>query len=282
MRKATLCVTLLLLASLHAVAQDRSTPEATVRSFLAAFGQGDLKQAAACVKGVKTSPADLEDLSQMVKKDPAEFTLTDAKTTLNGTSATVTGHVSAKSKREAKAQTISTQVNLTSAGGTWQIVPDATKARDDKNPDLVNALAYMLTDARTMMLQAHDSAEATVCLSNVKQLCTGALMFLEDYNEVFKLKAATYQKSLLPYVKNETLLFKCPADKSGNASYAFNAYLAGVALAKIRTPATMVLIYEGANGKLNFRHGGRAAVGFADGHAKLVNAVGAKQLRWKP
>ena len=42
------------------------------------------------------------------------------------------------------------------------------------------------------------------------------------------------------------------------------------------------MIYEGKNGKLDFRHEGKATVGFADGHAKLIDAQGAKKLRWKP
>ena len=42
------------------------------------------------------------------------------------------------------------------------------------------------------------------------------------------------------------------------------------------------MIYEGANGKLVFRHDGKACIGFADGHAKLVTAEGAKKLRWTP
>ena len=47
-------------------------------------------------------------------------------------------------------------------------------------------------------------------------------------------------------------------------------------------PAETVMIYEGKNGKLDFRHNGRATVGFADGHVKLTDAEGAKKLRWKP
>jgi prepilin-type processing-associated H-X9-DG protein len=85
----------------------------------------------------------------------------------------------------------------------------------------------------------------------------------------------------MPYIKNESI-FKCPSDASGAVSYSFNANLAGVKLAKVSAPAETVMIYEGKNGKLDFRHEGKAAVGFADGHAKLVNAEGAKKLHWRP
>jgi len=113
----------------------------------------------------------------------------------------------------------------------------------------------------------------------VKQICTAALMFLQDFDEVFRLKAETYKKSLMPYVKNEAI-FKCPAE--GGGSYSFNANLAGVRLSKVPKPGETVMIYEGRGGRLDYRHDGRAAVGLADGHAKLVNAEGAKKLRWKP
>jgi prepilin-type processing-associated H-X9-DG protein len=109
----------------------------------------------------------------------------------------------------------------------------------------------------------------------------GLMMFAQDWDEVFKLKAATYDKSVFPYVKN-TAIFKCPSDESGKVSYSFNAALAGVNLSRVKLPAQTVLIYEGINGKLNFRHAGKAMVGFADGHCKLLTAAEAKKLRWKP
>ena len=279
LRKVTFCFTLCLLSCLRGGAQDRSTPEATVRSFMTAFGRGDMKQAAACVKGVQLSGAALDALAQQIQKDPASITLSNAKTTLNGTSANVTGQVSIKSGKSDKAQTFTTEVNLASSEGMWQIVPDAARARRDDS-DLVNALAYALTDA-TVFTKARDAARATVCLSNMKQICLGAMMLAQDYDEKFKLKAEAYKKSLMPYVKREDI-FKCPADSGSGASYSFNASLAGVSLARIAAPAQTVLLYEGKNGKLDFRHDGKAAVGFADGHAKLVSAEDAKKLRWKP
>jgi len=51
---------------------------------------------------------------------------------------------------------------------------------------------------------------------------------------------------------------------------------------KFTQPQITVLFYEGANGKLNFRHNGKAAVAFADCHVKLIDAAAAKDLRWKP
>ena len=280
LRKFAFSFAICLLACARTGAQDRSTPEATVRSFLAAFESADMKQGASCVKGAQINEAALDVLARQIKKDPVTFTLSNVKTTLNKTLAIVTGQVSVTPRKSEKAQTYATDVNLASLGGTWQIVPDAAKAQRDTNPDVVNALAYMLTDSK-VFYRARDTARGVSCLSNMKQICLGALMLSQDSDEKFKLKAETYTKSLKPYVKNESL-FECPADTGSGISYAFNGNLAGVSLAKIQAPAQTVLIYEGKNGKLDFRHDGKATVGFADGHAKLVNAEGAKKLRWKP
>jgi len=281
MLRNVLCsLTLCLLLCLRAAAQDRSTPEAAVRTFLAAFSSGDLKQAVTCVKGAQISGANLDALEKQVKKDPATFTLTDPKTTVNGMSATVTGQVSIKSARAEKAEEFMTEVTLVQSGETWLIVPDEAKARRETKPDLVNGLAYILAEPKALTI-ARDSARAVSCLSNMKQLCLGAIMFSQDWDEKFKLKAESYKKSIMPYVKNEGI-FKCPSDSGAGSSYSFNANLAGISLAKIHAPAETVLLYEGKNGKLDFRHGGKAAVGFADGHAKLLDAAAAKKLRWKP
>ena len=41
--------------------------------------------------------------------------------------------------------------------------------------------------------QAREKARSAACLSNVKQLCLGAIMLAQDENESFKLKAETYK-----------------------------------------------------------------------------------------
>jgi len=280
LRKIAFSFTLILLACLRVAAQDRSTPEATVQSFLTQLGNGHLKEAAACVKGVKMDAAGLDAFAQQVKKDPATLTLSGAKATITGTTANVTGKVTVKAASQPKSDTFDTDVNLVSADGGWQIVPRSPKELKKGNDDIVNLIAYSLTDP-TLFGKARDSARAVSCLSNVKQISLGAMMFVQDWDEAFKLKAGSYKKSLMPYIKNEAI-FKCPSDSSGAISYSFNANLAGVKMAKVHAPAQTVMIYEGKNGKLDFRHEGKAAVGLADGHAKLVDAAEAKKLRWTP
>jgi prepilin-type processing-associated H-X9-DG protein len=51
-------------------------------------------------------------------------------------------------------------------------------------------------------------------------------------------------------------------------------------LSAVASPAKTVMIYEGKAGKLDYRHNGRAVVGFMDGHCKLINADEAAGLIW--
>jgi prepilin-type processing-associated H-X9-DG protein len=79
-------------------------------------------------------------------------------------------------------------------------------------------------------------------------------------------------------------LFHCPADKSDAGSYSFNRNLEGMTqqdVDRLANPRRTVLLYEGKNGRLDFRHNGRATVSFTDGSARLVDRQQAKSLRWK-
>lgn len=128
---------------------------------------------------------------------------------------------------------------------------------------------------------ARSRERQVACISNVKLVALAALMLNQDRKEKFALKAASYKKSLMPYTKNKQI-FHCPEDKSGAVSYSFNRNLEGISLYKIDKPAETVMIYEGKNQKLAFRHNGGANVGFVDGHVKWIPKEKAKTLRWKP
>jgi prepilin-type processing-associated H-X9-DG protein len=279
LRKLAISVSLPLISLSASFAQDRSTPEATVRSFLSAFEQGDVRKAAVCVKGVKMSIQAQDVLGKEIKQNPVTFTVSNVKASITGSSATVTADATMKPLRESNELKVTTQLNLISENSVWLIVPDEARAKQQR-PDMINAVAWVLTDA-TAFARANDAAHSATCLSNLKQIGLAALMFLQDHNETYKLKAATYKNSLNPYIKNPSV-FKCPSDASASTSYAFNASLVGVYIGKVKHPELTVVMYEGKNGTLNFRHNGKAAIGFADGHVKLVDASEAKKLRWKP
>ena len=70
----------------------------------------------------------------------------------------------------------------------------------------------------------------------------------------------------------------------GGLSLQLNPKLAGVSFTAVKNPAKTVLVYEGAPGAPLYSHGGKAALGFADGHAQMMDArtVQAQQLHWEP
>lgn len=276
-----------------AAGPDLSTPEQTVRSFVKALFSGRIKSAMMCVSGVAIDPrldameADIQKQNGG-KEDPNALKIETTSAEVNGDSATVTAKYAGLKEPGMQSEE---KIPLKHEAAGWKIVPlpkaevrELQKALDSKQPGAsappVRLMASMISDTETLF-RARQAALTTSCLSNIKQVSIGALMFLQDYDEKFKLQAATYRSKLMPYIKNERI-FHCPSDPTQGVSYSFNANLQGIAMAKIKSPAKTVMIYEGKAGKLDFRHDGRASVGFADGHAKLVNKQEAASLRWMP
>ena len=75
--------------------------------------------------------------------------------------------------------------------------------------------------------RARDKAVAASCLSNVKQIGLGFLMYAQDYDETFSKSCriyvptdgywqTTWEEALMPYVKNVGVL-RCPATYSATA-----------------------------------------------------------------
>jgi len=129
--------------------------------------------------------------------------------------------------------------------------------------------------------KARENARLAVCESNVKQIELGLLQYTQDHNDTYPASAANYESAVMPYLQNEAV-FRCPDNMAGAESYSLNAKLQGYNLAKMSTPAAVVAIYEGKNGTLEFRHNGKAVVGFADGHVQAIRAEQAGSLQWKP
>jgi prepilin-type N-terminal cleavage/methylation domain-containing protein/prepilin-type processing-associated H-X9-DG protein len=88
--------------------------------------------------------------------------------------------------------------------------------------------------------QARESARATSCLSNTRQLGTAFMLYFQDYDEQFPMVKGNspWPDTLQPYIKNEQML-RCPSDPSVNwktpltgatairrTSYTLNGYLA--------------------------------------------------------
>lgn len=129
--------------------------------------------------------------------------------------------------------------------------------------------------------KVRENARVASCQSNVKQIELGMLQYTQDHNDTFPKSAAAYKDAIFPYLQSEQL-FHCPSDQGGPVDYAMNTKLQGVSTDKIAHPEAVVAVYEGKNQTLNFRHNGKAVVGFADGHVVEVPEAQAGSLKWTP
>ncbi len=111
--------------------------------------------------------------------------------------------------------------------------------------------------------QAREKARQTTCLSNLKQLGTALMLYVDDNHETYpQARIAGFYSwniRLFPYVKSNGV-FLCPssyADYSGldfsnyngiNANYSANTSVmaddAGVKAARVKTPSNVIAIYE--------------------------------------
>ena len=125
--------------------------------------------------------------------------------------------------------------------------------------------------------QAREKARAISCLSNLKQMGTAAMMYVQDYDEIYPLAATIdaggnrvdWRVVLLPYIKNGTVgaatvvdttviggIFSCPSANNARRIYAAhsgiihyptlsnNAPWPVVGLAAINRPAEVILVTE--------------------------------------
>jgi prepilin-type processing-associated H-X9-DG protein len=274
------------------VGPDLSTPEHTVRSFITAMFNGEVKKAVMCVYGATLDPR-LDALDADVKNQKAKGGQQDTLN-ISSISVKVEGDTATADVKYAppvqQGMALEEKISLKRSGTDWKIVPLSSaelavmagqmQGKPGAAMPPVTVIASSITNYQ-VLFAARERARAVSCLSNVKQVSLAMLMYLQDYDEKFKLRADSYKAKLMPYCKNEQI-FHCPADKSGAVSYSFNLNLQGKSMSALKYPAQTVMIYEGRNGKLEYRHDGTAIVGFADGHAKAMNAQGAAKIRWMP
>ena len=150
--------------------------------------------------------------------------------------------------------------------------------------------------------RAREKARQTSCLSNVKQLGLGILMYAQDYDERLPLDGiwlvgAVYPTApfwdirILPYVKNQQI-YICPSARGNpTRTYRYNVPLGmqGAKLSAIDRPSNTVLLVDAVGGWFNNlnawglrsegdimeTHSGGANFGLADGSAKWFKAPAA-------
>ena len=111
--------------------------------------------------------------------------------------------------------------------------------------------------------EAGGGASGGTSESNLKQIGTALLMYVQDYDEVLPpmTSAAQLSKVLQPYCKNTAIFTQPGAEKP----YQPNPILSKKKLVHIASPATMVSLYE----IVPASDGSRWAV-FLDGHVAKV------------
>jgi len=250
-----------------------------VKAFVEAWNGKDLPKAAGMVVGAKPGA----DFSALKSADTAGdwpiITLDSLTSQLNGDKATVTAKFSVASPKSVKKEDFTEAVDLVKVNEDWLIVP--ADIQDPANQKKVIGILGSLLTKTEIFTQAKEAAKKAACLSNVKQLALALIILAADYDDVIKIDLSRAKKGLNPYLKNDDR-WHCPEGPKGTVAYTINPKVVNIPMAKIAEPANTVLIYEGSKGQLNFRHQGKAAVGFVDGHAKMIDAEAAKKLRWNP
>jgi prepilin-type processing-associated H-X9-DG protein len=275
---------------------DLSTPEATVRSFIWAFNNGDLAQARRCV--AQAAPIEeLQPLQEMLGRQMGKYavlSLKDLRTYTQQNNAIATFWldfvITAKITDFIGS---SERLRLRRDNNDWLIVP----VQDGKAPFWESPPRPMMEDVMDMFIAKMRDGGAILsesqfsqCQSQLKQLGLGAMQYAQDFDEVFP-SHEEWQKDIMPYIRNADLLH-CPKDAENPNSYSFNTDMGNFALAQVKAPTQTILIYEGKDRKFDFRH----QVGeekltnilFVDGHLKafsekaLEAALKDQTVRWKP
>lgn len=127
-----------------------------------------------------------------------------------------------------------------------------------------------------VVVQARASASSSSCLSNVKQLSLGVLMYTQDYDERAPM-GRTWTDGVLPYTKNVGL-HVCPVQRQVPYGYAMNARVSMLPMRDVVSPSDCVQLFDakgsgpnrtGLPDMVDWRHARKAAVfSFMDGHAK--------------
>ncbi len=106
--------------------------------------------------------------------------------------------------------------------------------------------------------KAREKARQTSCASNMKQIATATLMYVQDYDESFPLFGGevnfpgtiSWATAVSPYVKNKQI-FRCPSDGRNGVTCSFgnNYELAPInsssrSLGSIVQPSSVLLWYE--------------------------------------
>lgn len=274
---------------------DLSSPKAAVESLLNAFIQSDVNKFARCIDGVDPTKVTNKELPGA--RDASLGKDTRFVVEISGDEATVAVSydlVPQKSiLRGTSSYSFVDMFHLKNGPGGWLIVPEKYPTTGE-DPDFrlrsrplqfiaASMLAFQKANLESKNSQGHVEKKNNggECQMNLWRIAFAARWYASSNKDKLPPSASKYVTDLKPYLRPGDVLC-CPLDAKGSSSYSMNVNLQGLSLAKITNPAKTVLLYEGKEGVLNFRHNGIAAVAFVDGNASIVNAAQAKSLIWTP
>jgi hypothetical protein len=135
----------------------------------------------------------------------------------------------------------------------------------------------------------------STCLSNTKQIGLGLGMYRDDYDQ-YMPPGEQWNDAVITYARSPMLLL-CPSSEERQVpSYAINGRLVGIRTDRVRAPESTVVLFDSVPGRN--MHGGPellprpprhrqneagepcAAVGFADGHARMSGQRELTKLAW--
>lgn len=147
--------------------------------------------------------------------------------------------------------------------------------------DVLSTYNAMPTPLREMLDKINTGgggeAQQSSCLSNLKQIDLGMLMYTQDHDQHLP-DAATWMDDIKPYLVNEQL-HKCPGAPHLEYGYAMNAALSKRSMAEVTQPALTAIVFDSDLGTRNAsggpdavanppRHNGGNNYAYADGHVK--------------
>lgn len=151
------------------------------------------------------------------------------------------------------------------------------------------ALLVLTPLALLPVLRAREKARTSSCMSNVKQIALGLLMYSQDYDERFPL-GYNWNEAMYPYIKNN-VVFVCPQKPDLRCGYALCQTVVEKNLSEFNSPAEEKMLFDarqhGGEEQWNFvadesaadfRHNRGLVVGFVDGHCKWLSQQDFSQL----
>lgn len=130
--------------------------------------------------------------------------------------------------------------------------------------------------------QAKVAARKTATMSSMKQASLGIFLYQADHDDLFP-PAENWQKSTLPYIKNELMFVTSAAASPADSPYyfAFAAPLSQMSTTTIESPSVTILLFESSSKSPSPfggsellppepYHGSQTIVSHADGSAKSL------------